>query len=971
MEEASIRNTSVSDQVAAKDSLGFEPYVKAIAEFLTNPQTKPPLTLSVEGEWGSGKSSFMKQLQGEIKEKSQKQLKENLTGIEKSIRRFLLQIFYVLPQNLELYNPLLRFLWLLLVIVPSRILLFMFDSILSLLFKGLKWLLPRFIRQPRTVWFNAWRHDKAEALWAAFALEFIRQISNIRGIADIFPILWGHLSLFFCRIQWTVDALLDALKTIAQLLLGIAAIAIILIFSLGQRSDWVVKLSEIVEDLNTVIQGSDQPKKDTTTSTTSKPNQSNQSKQSSQNKNNSSQSALKEEDSTNNPTDNLFSWAASAAGIGGSSLIVVSLWKQLKKMVGDPKKELAQYLNSPNYQSQVAFVEKFHQDFKKIVDAYVGNDKVYVFIDDLDRCELPKSAELMQALNLMITEDPSIIFILGMDREKIAASLAVKYQELLPYLLSESNFNDEEIDSSRSFQKGLEYGYGFIEKFVQLPFLVPQPADADLDFFLQTIATPTPARPSLIRHSWQASQQLIQAIPQRWKQIQEFIFRRRQKPESTPETTIPTPPTTSPTQERTEERKLERRQRIKLQVTEDSTVIRRITSMVASALDYNPRRLKQFINLFRLRTYIASDTGLFDEWVDTANNAPVNRPLTLEQLAKFVAINLKWPLLLTDLENDFNLLENLENFSLPHSANDNQYDKTTKYWGSRQKLKELIGYGLDQTIRNKYSLAAVEVEKLLQVSPQGGRRRDNTRWFTEELGGNVTLEMLAIPEGKFMMGSPENESGRSDRESPQHEVTVPPFFMSQYPITQGQWREIASLPPVKRYLNPTPSFFKGDERPVEFVSWDDAVEFCARLSKLSEREYRLPTEAEWEYACRAGTTTTYYFGENITDQLANYDENVGKTTPVGKYPPNAFGLYDMHGNVWEWCQDDWHENYQGAPIDGSAWVAYNMGTKVLRGGSWHNQPEICRSAFRSYDDRRGLRNLDVSGFRVVWGFGRT
>ncbi|MGB5710683.1 MAG: P-loop NTPase fold protein, partial [Waterburya sp.] len=192
--ETSILNTSVSDQAAAKDSLGFEPYVKAIAEFLTNPQTKPPLTLSVEGEWGSGKSSFMNQLKLEIEEKSQKQLTAKLVGVEKWIRRFLLKIFYGWPQKLEgsTYNRLLRVLLLLLLILPSRSLLFIFDAILSLLFKGLKRILPHFIRQPRTVWFNAWRHDKAEELWVAFALEFICQISKIRGISDVLPVLWGH-----------------------------------------------------------------------------------------------------------------------------------------------------------------------------------------------------------------------------------------------------------------------------------------------------------------------------------------------------------------------------------------------------------------------------------------------------------------------------------------------------------------------------------------------------------------------------------------------------------------------------------------------------------------------------------------------------------------------------------------------------------------------------------------------------------
>jgi formylglycine-generating enzyme required for sulfatase activity len=171
---------------------------------------------------------------------------------------------------------------------------------------------------------------------------------------------------------------------------------------------------------------------------------------------------------------------------------------------------------------------------------------------------------------------------------------------------------------------------------------------------------------------------------------------------------------------------------------------------------------------------------------------------------------------------------------------------------------------------------------------------------------------------------------------------------------------------------------------VEQVSWYDAIEFCARLSKLSKltgREYRLPSEAEWEYACRAGTTTPFYFGETITGELANYDvsniyadEPKGKyrkeTTPVGQFPSNAFGLYDMHGNVWEWCADDWHDNYEGAPRDGSAWTKNgNDNYSPLRGGSWCNYPDICRSAYRYYSSRRADYNYD--GFRVVCGAGRT
>jgi formylglycine-generating enzyme required for sulfatase activity len=211
----------------------------------------------------------------------------------------------------------------------------------------------------------------------------------------------------------------------------------------------------------------------------------------------------------------------------------------------------------------------------------------------------------------------------------------------------------------------------------------------------------------------------------------------------------------------------------------------------------------------------------------------------------------------------------------------------------------------------------------------------------------VTLEMVAIPGGTFLMGSPESEPERSDRESPQHTVTIQPFFMGKFPVTQAQWQAVASLPKVNIDLKPDPSNFKGANRPVEQVSWNDAVEFCARLSKATGREYRLPSEAEWEYACRAGTTTPFHFGETITTDLANYDGNYTygsgskgqyrkQTTDVGSFPANAFGLHDMHGNVWEWCQDTWHENYNGAPTDGSAWVDENanQNIRILRGGSW-------------------------------------
>jgi formylglycine-generating enzyme required for sulfatase activity len=253
-------------------------------------------------------------------------------------------------------------------------------------------------------------------------------------------------------------------------------------------------------------------------------------------------------------------------------------------------------------------------------------------------------------------------------------------------------------------------------------------------------------------------------------------------------------------------------------------------------------------------------------------------------------------------------------------------------------------------------------------------------YFTEDLGDKIGLDLVLIPAGRFEMGSPEDELERRDSEGPQHTVTVPPFFMGRTPVTQAQWREVAKLPKEKANLKPSPSNFKGDNRPVEQVSWNDATEFCARLSRHTKREFRLPSEAEWEYACRAGTTTPFHFGETISTDLANYcgtNEEYGaygrgekgiyrqETTDVGIFPPNQFGLYDMHGNVWEWCMDDWHSNYKGAPNEGSARIknAEIVSSKVLRGGSWFNLPGLCRSAYR-FNDSRGNRNVDV-GFRIV------
>jgi len=251
------------------------------------------------------------------------------------------------------------------------------------------------------------------------------------------------------------------------------------------------------------------------------------------------------------------------------------------------------------------------------------------------------------------------------------------------------------------------------------------------------------------------------------------------------------------------------------------------------------------------------------------------------------------------------------------------------------------------------------------------RCKKRAQYFCQDLDG-ILLEMVYIPAGEFLMGSAEGDKD----EKPQHLVSIPSFFIGKYLITQAQWQVVANWPKINQDLDPEIAFFKGDSLPVEQVSWNDAIEFCQRLSKKTGYQYRLPSESEWEYACRAGTTTPFSFGETVTARLVNFDGNSPyglarkstyriATTKVGSLAnPNQFGLYDMHGNIWEWCQDAWHDNYDGAPIDGTSWDHGNNPTlKVLRGGSWDYSGYGCRSAFR--DRATAHIRSPFNGLRVV------
>ena len=282
--------------------------------------------------------------------------------------------------------------------------------------------------------------------------------------------------------------------------------------------------------------------------------------------------------------------------------------------------------------------------------------------------------------------------------------------------------------------------------------------------------------------------------------------------------------------------------------------------------------------------------------------------------------------------------------------------------------------------------------------------RRRSQGYREGLTPELGLTMLWIPPGRFWMGSPPEEPDRFDAEGPQRLVQLQGFFLGQTPVTQAQWRAVSQWQPrdgerwgqelqanssrlqAKNAADEQREVFgkfrlldgetSTDQRPVERVSWHDAMEFCNRLSQRLGRHYTLPSEAQWEYACRAGTTTPFYFGDTTSPNLANYNAQISygdgpkgeyrqQTTAVASFPANGWGLYDMHGNVWEWCTDHWHDTYEGASEDEQPWIDESAGknhARLLRGGAWVRSPKDLRSASRSnhHPDNRFI----YVGFRV-------
>jgi hypothetical protein len=605
----SIDTSSISDTPTSKDSLGFKPYVEAISKFLLSPDTKPPLTLSIEGEWGSGKSSFMLQLGDTLKKES-------------------------LNQRIQSFS----------------------------------------------VHFNPWRHDKEDSLWAAFALEFLRQMMGQRFLL---PRWRGDLRLFWAHYSWK-SGWYEMLRAVAVwLALGVLVIGSIEVVRHKPRwaEEMVVALSN---RLNSPQAKTSPPKNgELPNATEGRPPQGEKGKQ---------------EEKGEANFDPILRVLLLVGGNAAYFAVVLTIWLKLKDVVGNPLEiNLKKYLRSPDYEGRVAFVEQFHADFKKIVDAYAGKEKVFVFIDDLDRCEVPKAAELMKAVNLLIADDPRLIFILGMDRDKVAAGLAVKYEKILPYLSPESQATSNE--SQAKWRAGLDFGQNFLQKFIQLPFRVPEPNPEQYEDFIRTISVPPDTK---------AATEAAQRSP--------ATVKLPSPNEGIAETKRATVIASTPAPDPRSVAELQVRRERELQFGGDSDKVRAVASMFAKTLGRNPRRLKQFFNLFRLQAYIANEIGLFDP-------GGKGRPsLTLEQLGKFVAISLRWPALLAQFAEDSKLLERLEGFAIEKPLPDRSLTERESRWLTEPQLLALLRFGTEQGtegfLLSDYTVFSPTIRKLLHICPQ-------------------------------------------------------------------------------------------------------------------------------------------------------------------------------------------------------------------------------------------------------------
>jgi hypothetical protein len=528
------RDSAVSDRVAESDALGFETFISVLARFLRHEQTKGPLTVSIEGPWGSGKSTLMRFLADELDEDA------------------------------------------------------------------------------HTVWFNAWRHDEERSMWAAFMLEFLQQVSKDEtGIERV--------SRSLRQLKYRVDTGEELLRLAISTAL---VVALVVLFP-----TYVNAVGQSV--LQTVF----------------------------------------------GATGGLIAATSTAGSLAVSAAAVGWLLLQFRTRLVDPlEQSLEQFSVEDEYVARTSFIERFHSDFATILGEYVGDDRVYVFVDDLDRCALPRAAELMQSINLMIGDSENVYFVLGMDRDKVAASIAKRYEGLVPYL---ETLDHEFIHGDSEFQQGIWYGNQFIEKFVQVPFLVPNPTDKEIKRFVgSTVGVPDTGETDT------------------GETLEE-----------------PNPPV----------------------LEEDIVELQAIVTMVAPVLENNPRRIKTFINMFRLRKMLAHETGLL-----VLGDINPTGGVTPAQLGKLVAIELRWPPFFRQLLRDGELVNRLYDYDGASSEERERVSPLLKRWGSNEALTNLLRAGIRDGVVRQYAIADIpvgfnlanaDVDALRKVSPGNDRLDAATKQF--------------------------------------------------------------------------------------------------------------------------------------------------------------------------------------------------------------------------------------------------
>jgi KAP family P-loop domain len=502
---------------------------------------------------------------------------------------------------------------------------------------------------PRIVNFNAWRHDKEDALWAAFALSFIEQVTAQLPWRQN---LVGWARLFWKRFTWSEGWSQAARAMFLSLtILACALLIPILMFVRGQT--WAESLALQLEKIGT------------------------HSEQSSKSGNPHSTPIPSDDVPSNDKAPvirNALPPLIKAGGWTGSLALFLFLLYSITRILGNPLKiNLRKYVRSPDYEGKTAFIENFHRDFKRILDAYIGSAregdtgeianklKTFIFIDDLDRCDVPKAAELMSAINLMISDDERLMFIIGMDRQKVAAGVAWKYKDLVQFLQERTA---SAITDSQLARDRLRFGYEFLEKFIQLPFKLPAPSEDSLKDFLQKV-----------------SQQGTALARQRKDNVETASLRAQ-------------------------------RQQVLLNIEHDSEIVGAMSLLIASTFDQNPRRMKQFVNLFRLKLYLASSTGLLDK-----------PDVTPEQLGKLTAILLRWPDFMDAWLAKRELLGDLEHYAMSLKADQGKRNVNAAGWFLEEDLLQLLQIVAFRTtaMDPAYSLQNVDVDKVLRVMPVPGK----------------------------------------------------------------------------------------------------------------------------------------------------------------------------------------------------------------------------------------------------------